>query len=67
MLGESVQPETREFGTGIAKRVTSVEMPDESGAGATHIARKEIAQRMNKLKDTCERWNLSVTSAQEET
>ena len=26
-------------------------MPDESGAGATDIARKEIAQRMNHLKE----------------
>ena len=51
--GISVQPGAREFGTGIAKRVTSVEMPDESGAGATDIARKEIPQRMNHLKDTC--------------
>ena len=40
-----------EFGTGIAKRVTSVEMLDESGAGATAVARKEIAQRMNQLKE----------------
>ena len=30
----SVQPRAMLFGTGIAKRVTSVEMPDESGAGA---------------------------------
>ena len=49
--GISVQPGAMEFGTGIAKRVTSVEMPDESGARATDIARKEIPQRMHPLKE----------------
>ena len=65
--GISVQPGAMVFGTGIAKRVTSVEMPDGSRAGATDSASKEIAQRMNNLKDTCERWVLSAAIAQEET
>ena len=29
-----------------------MEMPDESGATATDIARREVEQRMNHLKDT---------------
>ena len=49
--GISVQPGAMGFGVGVARRMTSVEMPDESGAGATDIARKEIAQRMNHLKE----------------
>ena len=50
-VGTSVQPRAREFGAGVAKRVTSVEMPNESGARATDIARKEIPQRMHPLKE----------------